>query len=59
MTRLAIGAAGMALLLFLLGVFHYHQVGAARVQGIRDERLVSEQRQALAEAVTALEGQGR
>jgi len=50
MTRLAIGAAGMALIVFLMGWFHYHQVDAARQQGIRDERLVWQQRQAAAEA---------
>ncbi len=50
MTRLALGAGGMALIVLLLGWFHLHQVEAARQQGIRDERLVWQQRQA---AVTA------
>lgn len=50
MTRLAIGAAGMALTIFLLGLFHFHQVGVARKEGISDERLVWQQRQAAAQA---------
>jgi hypothetical protein len=49
-TRIVIGAAGMALLVALLGWFHLLQIRLAREQGARDERLVWQQRQAVAEA---------
>ncbi len=50
MTRLLIGAGGMALIVFLLGWFHYNEVAAARAAGATDERVVWQQRQATAEA---------
>jgi hypothetical protein len=50
MTRLLIGAGGMALIVFLLGWFHYHHVDAARTAGMTEERVVWQQRQAAAEA---------
>jgi len=50
MMRLAIGAGVTAVVVVLLGIFHFSQVSAARDAGMRDERLVWQQRQAVADA---------